>query len=89
MVSYNSYPKETDRLIGSNRSSMGGGASLLENAGRDDRHGFVRKVYGIITAQLTFTFGAIFLTKASPDTNDWIKHQHGLAIAAVLLALIP
>ena len=89
MVSYNSYPKDTDALLGNNSTTTGAGPSLLENAQQDDRQGFVRKVYGIVTAQLTFTFGAIAVTKAVPEVEDWMQGQAGLATGAIFLALIP
>ena len=62
---------------------------MLEDAQQDDRHGFVRKVYGIVTAQLTFTFGAIAVTKSVPEVEAWMQDQAGLAVGAIFLALIP
>ena len=58
------YPKETDQLLRNNggRRSNGPIRSLDDHA-LEDRLGFIRKVYGILSAQLLITFGAITMTK--------------------------
>ena len=66
-----SYPKETDGLL-SGRSSQRngrnrGGNDPLSLGDHDlqDRLGFIRKVYAILSVQLFVTFGAIFVTKTN------------------------
>ena len=46
-----------------------------------DRLGFIRKVYGILSVQLAVTVGAIVLTKTNPATDEWMRHQAGLALS--------
>ena len=41
-----------------------------ERGAREDRLGFIRKVYGILSTQLCLTFGAIAIVKASPELNE-------------------
>ena len=45
----------------------------LEELDQDDRQGFVRKVYMILSAQLLVTFGGVAVTKMSPELDDWMR----------------
>ena len=90
MVEYNNRdggPKESDALLGRGRTR--GGTSSLLQADQDDRNGFIRKVYAILSAQLAFTFGGIAMTKGVASVDAWMEEQAGLAIAAIILAIIP
>ena len=59
------YPKETDSLIRRGRRSSNGPLMSLDDHEVSDRLGFIRKVYGILSAQLLVTFGAILMTKTN------------------------
>jgi len=55
----------------------------------EDRLGFIRKVYGILTVQLLFTFGCIAATKLDDDTNAFMKGQTIIAITLLIVSIIP
>ena len=46
---------------------------LLEHADHEDRLGFVKKVYAILLAQLTVTFGFVAIVKSNVTLNDSIN----------------
>ena len=58
-------PKETDPLIRRESRSCDGPLMSLDDHEVSDRLGFIRKVYGILSAQLLVTFGAILMTKTN------------------------
>ena len=85
-----SYPKETDALLSGGRDSQrsgrnrgGGHHDPLSLGDHDlqDRLGFIRKVYAILSAQLMVTFGAIFVTKTNEGMDAWMKGQSALALS--------
>ena len=45
----------------------------LEDLDQEDRNGFIRKVYVILSAQLIVTFGGVALTKMTPSMDDWMR----------------
>ena len=63
-------PKETDALLGGERDE----SKTLEDHELQDRLGFIRKVYFILSCQLSFSFGAIAVTKSVDAINDWMRH---------------
>ena len=95
MVEYeanNREPKDTDRLLGYDGGQANGDRSSMlspEDGELQDRLGFIRKVYGILTVQLSFTVGFMTMTKMSDETNEWMKHQSVLAFVLVLVSFIP
>ena len=40
---------------------------------KEDRMGFIKKVYAILSVQLTFTAMAIAATTLDPDLNAWMS----------------
>ena len=68
---HNRYPKETDSLIRRHRSN--GPIMSLDDHEVSDRLGFIRKVYGILSAQLFVTFGAIYMTKTNSGIDGWMR----------------
>ena len=52
----------------------------LDDHALEDRLGFIRKVYAILSVQLLVTFGAIACTKLNPSTDNWMRGQAGLAL---------
>eukprot|EP00439_Symbiodinium_sp_Y106_P070672 s2863_g12.t1 len=66
-----------------------GGQNLsLKNAGKAVRRGFVRKVYGILSAQLAMTVliaaEIVLLAAASGDVASWIMSHEWLLLVSVL-----
>lgn len=55
--------KDTDSLITGRQSSCR--VKSLSDYDLDDRLGFIRKVYAILSVQLIVTFGAIAMTKSN------------------------
>ena len=74
------YPKETDSLLGGGQNN-GGRVLSVEDHEVNDRLGFIRKVYAILSVQLLVTFGAIAMTKMDKSTDDWMKNQAALAVS--------
>jgi len=52
------------------------------------RHGFIRKVYGILSAQLLCTLVFIAAVCSSAANKSWIQHQQGLLWTCVALSLV-
>lgn len=77
------YPKETDALIANGRRSNGSprASMSLDDHALQDRLGFIRKVYVILSVQLTVTFGAILFTKSNDSVDKWMKGQAALALS--------
>ena len=42
---------------------------MLEHANNEDRLGFVKKVYAILSVQLLITFGFVAIVKSNEDLN--------------------
>jgi len=63
--------------------------NLLSGKNLDDRLGFIRKVYAILSIMLTFSFGCIAMTKSIDEVNTFMRGQMILAIVCVFTALIP
>ena len=55
---------------------------------REDRLNFVRKVYGIIFAQLLFTSVFIVIPLSSIDVALWMRKYYGFLIAAIVGQLV-
>lgn len=53
----------------------------------DIRRGFVRKVFGIVAAQLALTFGIISLIRFAPGAGAWVLDRPVLAVLALLLTI--
>ena len=65
---------ESHRLLGTGRyKDDEDGMDLLAGKDVDDRLGFIRKVYALLSCMITFTFGCIAMTKAVDDLNDWVR----------------
>ena len=58
-----------------------------EIGAREDRLGFIRKVYGILSTQLLLTFGAIAATKAVPELNETMQSPMVAGFAMGLLII--
>ena len=58
-----------------------------ERGAREDRLGFIRKVYGILSTQLLLTFGAIAATKAVPELNETMQSPMIAGFAMGLLII--
>ena len=54
----------------------------------NDRNGFIRKVYGILSVQFLTTAGLITYVKTDQKRNAQIKEFNGLAISAVIVAFM-
>ena len=87
-IENNSQAKETDALFNGERKSNGQPKNL-QDYDIEDRLGFIRKVYGILTMQLMFTFGCIAAVKLDEDTNEFMKRQSATAITLMFLSFIP
>ena len=61
---------------------------MLAEADKETRAGFVRKVYGILTAQLVLTFGTVALTQSIEDAPEYIQNSWYLYGPAVFLQLV-
>ena len=63
---------------------------LEEDHARNDRLGFIRKVYGILSVQLCVTAGAITITKTSDGLNDTMRSpaMGGLAIGLLISSIV-
>jgi FtsH-binding integral membrane protein len=59
----------------------------LEESDNEVRLGFVRKVYGILAAQLTLTFGSVLLNQSIEGGPEWIQDTWYLYGPAVFLQL--
>ena len=59
----------------------------LQECDNEVRLGFVKKVYGILGAQLALTFGAILLNQTTIGGPEWIQDTWYLYMPAVLLQL--
>lgn len=64
---------ERSRLLGNDGRDTQDPESLLGGKDVEDRLGFIRKVYAILSIMITFTFGCIAMTKAVDDLNDWMR----------------
>ena len=62
--------------------------SYYKDQEREDRLGFIRKVYAILSVQLIITAGCITLTKLTPEMNEGIKKFGVLAIVLLVVAII-
>ena len=78
---------ERSRLLGNNGRDAQDPESLLGGKDVEDRLGFIRKVYAILSIMITFTFGCIAMTKSVDDLNDWMREQRILGIVAALLTI--
>lgn len=63
--------KDTDSLIHGRQSRR---VKSLSDYDVDDRLGFIRKVYAILSVQLIVTFGAIAMTKSNEQMSEWMSH---------------
>ncbi|OMJ86499.1 hypothetical protein SteCoe_11993 [Stentor coeruleus] len=54
----------------------------------DDRLGFIRKVYSILTVQLFITAGLVAISAASEDYQDFVYDNYWLVIVFAVLAII-
>lgn len=52
------------------------------------RHGFIRKVYGILSVQLAVTFGFIFYMQSSTAVMDWLLSSLLIFYSVLFLPLI-
>ena len=87
-IQNNSQAKETDALLHGERKSNGQ-LKNLQDYDIEDRLGFIRKVYGILTMQLMFTFGCIAAVKLDEERNEFMKQQSVIAITLMFLSFIP
>ena len=60
----------------------------MEKEDRQDRLNFIRKVYGILSAQLTLTAACICAVKIIPGWNSGIQALWPLAFAAIFIGII-
>lgn len=72
--------------MGSSSDSDYKGYTTFENCENEVRLGFVRKVYGVLSVMLFFTFGFVGLVKSSEELNNWMMTPlaWGLSIPAFL-----
>ena len=69
-------------------SSPPEGAGYADFMDRRVRHGFIRKVYAILAAQLAFTFAVTFVFVLSTDVTNWVKNNPGVYFAALALQIV-
>ncbi len=60
----------------------------MEKEDRQDRLNFIRKVYGILSVQLSLTAVCIAAVKLIPGWNSGIQALFPLAIAAMIIGVI-
>ena len=65
---------ERSRLLANEGREDQDPESLLGGKDAEDRIGFIRKVYAILSIMITFTFGCIAMTKGVDDLNDWMRN---------------
>ena len=63
-------------------------SGLLADCDNEERLGFVRKVYGILAAQLTLTFGFVAFVKFNEDFGEALLDYPGIYIACLVLAFV-
>ncbi|KAI1290406.1 Protein lifeguard 2 [Halotydeus destructor] len=51
------------------------------------RLAFIRKVYGILSAQLVITFGFVLIFVFHDGTKDWAKTNPGFIFAAIIMSM--
>lgn len=66
----NDDDKETESLLGGGQGGMGILADSPADCEKADRMGFIRKVLGILSVQLTFTFGCIAIVVTNKEMSD-------------------
>lgn len=59
----------------------------LSDATKQDRQGFVRKVYGILTTQLVVTFGFVALVKSNATLEMYMVHSWALFYPILFLQI--
>ena len=55
----------------------------------EDRLGFIRKVYSILSLMLAISFGCVFFTTFNAGLNEWIRGQVVLVCICAVSTLIP
>ena len=60
---------------------------MLSGNNLDDRIGFIRKTYAILSVMLTFSFAWVAAVTLDADMNTWMRGQLILAIVCVLTTL--
>ena len=65
-------------MLGERKSD--GSIMGLDDHDLEDRLGFIRKVYGILSVQISFTVAAIAITKLNPSVDAWMKPRSFLAL---------
>ena len=63
---------------------------MFARSDKEDRMGFIRKVYGILSVQLCLTAGGITAVKCVPGWNEAVQTpaMMGLAYGLIFIALI-
>lgn len=79
----NNEPKDTDPLLGNHEDAMS-----PEEQDAEDRLGFIRKVFYILSAQLVFTAFCVFVVKKYDALNAWFMQQWFLGITLAIVSLI-
>ena len=62
----------------------------LVKLSEQDRLGFIRKVYGILSVQLSITAGAVSAVKLSPQLDDTFRSpmMNGIAMGMLVMAMV-
>ena len=61
----------------------------LARLGEEDRMGFIRKVYGILSTQLCITAGAVTAVKMNPELDETFRSPavNGIAIGLLVISI--
>ena len=61
----------------------------LARLGEEDRMGFIRKVYGILSTQLCITAGAVTAVKVNPELDETFRSPmvNGIAIGLLVISI--
>ena len=77
---------DTDPLKGTTEDG-GMFGQELQSAALEERQGFIRKVYAILTSQLILTFGFVLLVKSNETINNAVMDMWYLAMPAMFLQM--
>lgn len=69
-------------------SDVESGQSLVGFSETSVRHGFIRKVYGILVTQLLVTFGISALFVLDKNVGDYVRQNRGMLYSAYIITIV-
>ena len=84
-----SLDEEVQQLLTKQGQVMGGAVRpVAPNTSTKTRLSFIRKVYGLLTFQLTMTFGYSIFAMLTPSVKEFMIQNAYLAVCAIVIAFI-